>query len=472
MVVGDFNADGKPDLVVANSGSDNISILLGTGSGNFGQAINSAAGSYPYSMALGDFNGDGKPDLAVANYGSNNVSVMSGQGNGSFGLPINLAVGLRPKSIVAADLNSDGKPDLAVANYGSHSISLLLNAGFSITTQPATGSAVCVGSSVTTRVMVSGTSLSYQWYKDSFSTPVASQTAATLSLTNVTETDAGSYSAVITGACTSITTSAFSLTVNALPSTTLTTSNSGILSCSIQTLTLTATPSSSFTYAFSNGAVQINNGNTAAVHAPGVYTVTVTGANGCSATASTSVTGSTAGVGQVTALVSGVLGMANPIVTISAGAAGATSYTLTGPGIYTTGSTGLFPVSQAGTYQVSAGNGTGSACVSTTLVHVRAGLPAQVFSYTATVPLTSSPIRLSVPCQGYSFRFTGPGGYVFSNLYRTGGQYVAVAHNITLPGPYVLTAYGEDGSQVQVVITVTVPAGKLLVPAPGTNGSD
>jgi hypothetical protein len=35
-----------------------------------------AAGSVPFSVAVGDFNGDGKPDLAVANGGSNSVSVL------------------------------------------------------------------------------------------------------------------------------------------------------------------------------------------------------------------------------------------------------------------------------------------------------------------------------------------------------------------------------------------------------------
>jgi hypothetical protein len=39
-------------------------------------------GSMPHSVAIGDFNGDGKPDLAVANNGSNNVSILLGNGEG------------------------------------------------------------------------------------------------------------------------------------------------------------------------------------------------------------------------------------------------------------------------------------------------------------------------------------------------------------------------------------------------------
>ena len=67
VAVGDFNGDGKQDLAVANDGSDNVSILLGDGAGNFSAPTNFAVGDGPVSVAVGDFNGDGKQDLAVAN---------------------------------------------------------------------------------------------------------------------------------------------------------------------------------------------------------------------------------------------------------------------------------------------------------------------------------------------------------------------------------------------------------------------
>src|SRR5437588_9731442 len=52
-----------------------------------------AAGTAPNSVAVGDFNGDGKPDLAVANNGSNNVSVLLGNGDGTFQAATNFGVG-------------------------------------------------------------------------------------------------------------------------------------------------------------------------------------------------------------------------------------------------------------------------------------------------------------------------------------------------------------------------------------------
>ena len=53
-------------------------MLLGNGNGTFQAAVNYAAGTSPHSVAVGDFNGDGKADLAVANSDSNNVSVLLG----------------------------------------------------------------------------------------------------------------------------------------------------------------------------------------------------------------------------------------------------------------------------------------------------------------------------------------------------------------------------------------------------------
>ena len=129
VTVGDFNGDGKTDLVTANETSNNVSVLLGTGVGSFGGATNFAAGTNPYSVAVGDFNGDGKADLATANIGSNNVSVLLGTGMGSFGTAINFAVGTNPFSVTVGDFNGDGKADLATANKTSSDVSVRLGTG-------------------------------------------------------------------------------------------------------------------------------------------------------------------------------------------------------------------------------------------------------------------------------------------------------------------------------------------------------
>ncbi len=58
--VGDFNNDHHLDLVVANSGADNIGILLGFGNATFASQMTYSTGleSHPYSVAVGDFNND------------------------------------------------------------------------------------------------------------------------------------------------------------------------------------------------------------------------------------------------------------------------------------------------------------------------------------------------------------------------------------------------------------------------------
>jgi len=147
VAIGDFNRDGKLDIVVANSDTNNVSIVLGNGAGSFGAPTVfsvGVTGVNPESLAIGDFNGDGKLDLAVANYNSSNVSILLGTGTGSFGPATIVPVGLYPHSVVIGDINGDGKLDLAVPNSGDSNVSILLGTGtgtFSTSTTGATGTA-------------------------------------------------------------------------------------------------------------------------------------------------------------------------------------------------------------------------------------------------------------------------------------------------------------------------------------------
>jgi hypothetical protein len=131
VAVGDVNADGLPDLAVANGGSFGaaaVSVLLGNGDGTFQDARTFPAGIYPRSVAVADVNGDGRLDLAVANQSSNNVSVLLGNGDGTFQDAQSLPTGGYPTSVAVADVNGDGRLDLAVAN-GSATVSVLLGNG-------------------------------------------------------------------------------------------------------------------------------------------------------------------------------------------------------------------------------------------------------------------------------------------------------------------------------------------------------
>jgi len=76
-----------------------------------------------------DFDGDGRLDLAVANQWSNDISILIGDGSGGFAAPVQLLVGAYPVGILSRDLNADGIPDLAVTNQAGNSLSVLLGDG-------------------------------------------------------------------------------------------------------------------------------------------------------------------------------------------------------------------------------------------------------------------------------------------------------------------------------------------------------
>jgi hypothetical protein len=131
VAMGDFAGDGRLDLAVTflETGSNpGVSVLLGNGDGTFQPAVNYAIGSYPGAVAVGDFDGDGKRDLVVAGYFG--VGVLRGNGDGTFQPAVYYPAGSSPRSLTVGDFNGDGQPDLAVANntYPGNVV-VLLNTG-------------------------------------------------------------------------------------------------------------------------------------------------------------------------------------------------------------------------------------------------------------------------------------------------------------------------------------------------------
>ncbi|MBI5169181.1 MAG: VCBS repeat-containing protein [Candidatus Eisenbacteria bacterium] len=122
----DFNGDGVPDLAAANTTTNKLSVMLGTGGGVFAAKVDYVTASSPISIAAADLDRDGHMDLVVANRGSNSVSVLRGLGTGAFAPRTDLAVGMWPWAFAIADFNSDLVPDIATANEGDRTVSVLL----------------------------------------------------------------------------------------------------------------------------------------------------------------------------------------------------------------------------------------------------------------------------------------------------------------------------------------------------------
>ena len=137
VAVADFNGDDSPDLAITAHASNDVAILLSDGKGGFLPSPGSpyaalqSSSSHNHGLLLGDMNGDGHDDVVTANSDDNSVSVLLGDGRGGLapaaGSPF--AVGRRAYMPAIGDVNGDDRLDIAVPNFGDDTVSVLLGNG-------------------------------------------------------------------------------------------------------------------------------------------------------------------------------------------------------------------------------------------------------------------------------------------------------------------------------------------------------
>ena len=123
VATADLNIDGNEDILAIVSG--HLYAGLGDGNGSFTAKTTSIPADSYYSVVTGDFNGDGIPDVVFPDFTQGKVLLFTGAGDGTFTASSSSPSIANPISIATADFNGDGNLDLVVSSSTANPIILL-----------------------------------------------------------------------------------------------------------------------------------------------------------------------------------------------------------------------------------------------------------------------------------------------------------------------------------------------------------
>src|SRR5262249_6428712 len=126
LLASDFNGDGTLDLAAVSESHpdsiiwDQVSVLLGRGDGTFEPPqlypVDPIPAGGPPGQVVGNFDGDGIPDLVIANRDSGDLSLLRGRGDGTFEAERRCPLKRPSSAFVAGDFNRDGRLDLVTGD--------------------------------------------------------------------------------------------------------------------------------------------------------------------------------------------------------------------------------------------------------------------------------------------------------------------------------------------------------------------
>ncbi|MCS7468168.1 FG-GAP-like repeat-containing protein [Stieleria sp. ICT_E10.1] len=124
LEVGDFDNDGDDDIAMIVNGAQRVSVLISNGDGTFAPAFNYPLFGNPNGLHVSDLNDDGILDFAVTVRNDNSIRVYTGDGDGRFSFLEQLSAGTAPHGVSSGDFDGDGNQDLVTTNFTSDDLTL------------------------------------------------------------------------------------------------------------------------------------------------------------------------------------------------------------------------------------------------------------------------------------------------------------------------------------------------------------